>query len=197
MNNKNPYIINNVNKNNKKYININEKINLKSKIIQRISRVIKVQKENEKEEKLKTFEKIKVNQNENNLREITKNLNNLNYIGVTTILKKEKDKKEKDKKNKNENINKSFTETKIQITKSYNNLFDTQNRKLVLMKELVNLSSGKRRTILDIIKNNNMSNKSVSPTAKTILKIYNDSKNKESKNINVNSSINLKVKDKK
>ena len=197
LNNKNPYIINNVNKNNKKYININEKINLKSKIIKRISRVIKVQKENEKEEKLKTFEKIKVNQNENNLREITKNLNNLNYIGVTTILKKEKDKKEKDKKNKNENINKSFTETKIQITKSYNNLFDTQNRKLVLMKELVNLSSGKRRTILDIIKNNNMSNKSVSPTAKTILKIYNDSKNKESKNINVNSSINLKVKDKK
>ena len=196
LNNKNPYIINNVNKNNKKYININAKINLKSKIIQRISRVIKVQKENEEEEKLKTFEKIKVNQNENNLREITKNLNNLNYIGVTTILKKEKDKKEKDKKSKNENINKSFTESKIQITKSYNNLFDTQNRKLVLMKELVNLSSGKRRTILDIIKNNNMSNKSVSPTAKTILKIYNDSKNKESKNININTSINLKVKDK-
>ena len=146
---------------------------------------------------MKSFEKIKVNQNENNLRDVTKNLNNLNYIGVTTILKKKKEKKEKKETIKNENKNKSFTEKKIKITKSYNNIFDIQNRKLILMKELVNLPFGKRRTILDIIKTNNMSNKSVSPTAKTIFKIFNDSKDKKNKNISVNTSISLKCKEKK
>ena len=154
----------------------------------------KVKKENKKEEIIKSFGKIKVNQNENNLRDITKNLNNLNYIGVTTIFKKKKEKKEKIK---NENKIKSFTEKKIKITKSYNNIFDIQNRKLILMKELVYLPFGKRRTIIDIIKTNNLSNKSVSPTAKTIFKIFNDSKDKKNKNISVNTSINLKYKEKK
>ena len=159
-NNKN---INNIN-NNKKYINnVYEE---RTKIIQRISRVMKIQKE--RDEKLKSLEKIKVNQKEKNNKIISRNEihSKLKYIGVTTIQQK-KEQKEK---------NKSNTEKKIKINKSYNNLFDRKKRSLLLMKELINIPFGKKRTILEIIKANNLSSKSVSPSSKKIFINYTDSK---------------------
>ena len=155
--------INNIN-NNRKYIN--DLYEEKTKIIQRISRVMKVQKE--RNEKLKSLEKIKVNQKEKNNKIISRNEKNskLKYIGVTTIQQK----KEQEEKNK------SNTEKKIRINKSYNNLFDRKKRSLLLMKELINIPFGKKRTILEIIKTNNLSSKSVSPSSKRIFINYTDPK---------------------
>ena len=122
----------------------------------------------ESEEKLKSFEKIKVNQRKNNMKEIRRNLNNnkLNYMGATTttttIVNKKENEKEKEKE-------KCFTEKRIRTNKSYNNMLENKKRKLVLMKELINLPLGKRYNILEIIKTNNILTKSVSPSAKRIL----------------------------
>ena len=58
------------------------------------------------------------------------------------------------------------------INKSCNNIFETKKRKLVLMKELVNIPFGKRRDILEIIKSNIMLNKSISSSPKRILEIF-------------------------
>ena len=161
---------NNININNSINIYTNkndEEIGLKSKIIQRINRVLKMQKESE--EKLKSFEKIKVNQRKNNMKEIRRNLNNnkLNYMGATTtttttIVNKKENEKEKEKE-------KCFTEKRIRANKSYNNMLENKKRKLILMKELINLPLGKRQNILEIIKTNNILTKSVSPSAKRIL----------------------------
>ena len=149
------------------YTNKNdEEIGLKSKIIQRINRVLKMQKESE--EKMKSFEKIKVNQRKNNMKEIRRNLNNnkLNYMGATTTTTTIVDKKENEKEKEKE---KCFTEKRIRTNKSYNNILENKKRKLVLMKELINLPLGKRHNIFEIIKTNNILTKSVSPSAKRIL----------------------------
>ena len=119
----------------------------------------------ESEEKLKSFEKIKVNQRKNNMKEIRRNLNNnkLNYMGATTTTTTTiADKKENEKE-------KCFTEKRIRANKSYNNMLENKKRKLILMKELINLPLGKRQNILEIIKTNNILTKSVSPSAKRIL----------------------------
>ena len=156
--------------------NDNEDINLKSKLIQRISRVMKIK--NVKKQKIKSFEKIKVTQkdknNNNNIKEMLKNLNNskLNYIEVNKLEKKEK--------------NKSNSEARIRTAKSYSNILDIQKRKLVLMKELINLPNGKRKNILEIIKTNNMANKSVSPSAKRILEIFTEPKIRSKKILEIN-----------
>ena len=151
-----PFIIKNNNQN-------NEEINLKSKLFQKENKI-----KNLKRQKIESFEKIKVNQKNKrtNMKEKIRNINNnkLDYIGVNTIEKKEKER------------NKSKSENRIKTSKSYSNILDTQKRKLVLMKELINLPSGKRKTILEIIKTNNMANKSVSPSAKRILGIFNEPK---------------------
>ena len=154
---------NNKNNKSKKYI-INNTYEEKTKIIQRISRLLKTQKE--KDERMKSFEKIRVNQKESGIKKISRNLNDskFNYIGVTTIKqKKEKEEKEKMKSN---------TEKKTRIAKSYNNIFDRKKRSLLLMKELINLPFGKKRTILEIVKTNNILSKSVSPTSKRLFQNY-------------------------
>ena len=154
---------NNKNNKNKKYI-INNTYEEKTKIIQRISRLLKTQKE--KDERMKSFEKIRVNQKESGIKKISRNLNDskFNYIGVTTIKqKKEQEEKEKIKSN---------TEKKTRIAKSYNNIFDRKKRSLLLMKELINLPFGKKRTILEIVKTNNILSKSVSPTSKRLFQNY-------------------------
>ena len=97
--------------------------------------------------------------------------------------------------------NKSFNDKRVQINKSSNNILETQKRKLVLMKELVNIPFGKRRTILEIIKSNNIANKSVSPSAKRILEIYTNQKNYPKNELNNNSlspiNINVRYKEEK
>ena len=173
-------------------LNNNDKINLKSKIIERISRVIQKEKDGKK-----STDKIKVNKNDNKIKEKQKNLNNtnFNYIGVTNIQKKGKEKEKHKMKNK------SFNDKRVQINKSSNNILETQKRKLVLMKELVNIPFGKRRTILEIIKSNNIANKSVSPSAKRILEIYTNQKNYPKNELNNNSlspiNINVRYKEEK
>ncbi len=138
------YFNKNANKNsiNKDIFNCENK-NLKSKIIQRIQK--------EKNEKIKPFKKIRVKQNESNNKEKTRSENDINvdYIGVNTILKKEK---EKNIKNKDKNKNKNNSEKKMSTRKSCNNNLESKKRKLILMKELINIPSGKRRNILEIIK---------------------------------------------
>ena len=152
INNLNNIITETNNYNNYKANNINDdmnKINQKSKIIQRISRVLKNQKEREK---MKSLEKIKVNQRENNIKNNNKEpINDKTPKGDIKIIR--------DKTPKSDILNEH---------KKWNTLS---------IKELINAPSSKKKNILDIIKSNNLSNKIISPNAKKLIQINTDPKN--------------------
>ena len=159
---------NNKNNNDKKYYNKNNKEsqNQESMIIQRISRVIKKQKE--KKEKIKQTNEIK-------------NLSQNSAKYKIKILKVEKinnkNKKQENIQIKSQNNDKNI---KLKIYKrndksfSDKNLIEPRKTNHTLMKELNNLPSGKKKSILEIIKTNILANKSVSPGVKRLLKISNE-----------------------
>ena len=136
---------------NYKINNINDdmnRINQKSKIIQRISRVLKTQKEREK---MKSLEKIKVNQKENNKNNNKEPINDKTPKGEIKIIRDETPKSEI--------------------------LDEHKKRHTLSIKELINVPSSKKKNFLDIIKSNNLSNKIISPNAKKIIQINTDPKN--------------------
>ena len=147
--------------NNSEYI-----INQKSELIHRISRVLKAQKE--KNEKKKSFEKIRVNQ-KYNIRNIKRNLNNnkLNFAREKFIAQKEND-NEKEKYR-----NRSYTEIKINEAK---NIAEHGGKNIIPIKDLINIPFGKKRRILEIFTKNNFTNKSVSPDIKKLLRISSEPK---------------------
>ena len=124
------------------------RINQKSKIIQRISRVLKTQKEREK---MKSLEKIKVNQKENNKNNNKEPINDKTPKGEIKIIRDETPKSEI--------------------------LDEHKKRHTLSIKELINVPSSKKKNFLDIIKSNNLSNKIISPNAKKIIQINTDPKN--------------------
>ena len=161
------YKNNNYNNSNYNSINENERIKFdnenlygqKSKIIQRISRVLKTQKE--REEKLKSQEKIKVkiNQKENNI-------NNSKEI---------EDKTPKDDKKRNFLDPRKYSSGNNH-SKSNNKINQLRTNNLSI-KELINTPFGKKKNILDIIRSNNLSQKIVSPHSKRFAQISTDPKN--------------------
>ena len=160
------YKNNNINyKNNKslKYI-INNTFEEKTKLAQRISNVMTINKDHN--ETMSTGNIIRVKQKEKNIKKNSRNINDdmkYNYIGVITLQqKREQKEKNKNNVNKNGNLNiGNIEKRKIRIAKSYNNILDRKRRSLLLMKDLINLPFGKRRSILEIVKTNNLSSKSV------------------------------------
>ena len=183
--NKNINTINNINSiitENKylKFDNEKEDIDLKqkSKIIERISRVLKTQKERELK---KTNEKIKLNQNQKDKEDnIKANNNNENNNNDKTP-----------KGNKNEN--------KIVTTPMDNNdIIKYQRKKNNLsIKELINIPSSKKRNILDLIKSNNLANQLVSPDSKKLVQIHTDPKRIPKTELNSRTSIREMYKRKK
>jgi hypothetical protein len=176
------YKNNNINyKNNKslKYI-INNTFEEKTKLAQRISNVMTINKDHN--ETMSTGNIIRVKQKETNIKKNSRNINDdmkYNYIGVITLQQK-REQKEKNKNNviKNGNLKiGNIEKRKIRITKSYNNILDRKRRSLLLMKDLINLPFGKRRSILEIVKTNNLSSKSVSPSSKRLLQNFTDPNN--------------------
>ena len=172
---------NNSNSNNINCINNNENIiNQKSEIIQKISAILKAQRE--KREKKKSFEKIKVNQ-KNNYLDIKKKLiyyklNNVELnIKVQKNKEKEKEKikekgKEKEKEKRKEKIkSRSYTEIKADDSE---NIAEFGKRNLLQFKDLINLPFGKKKNILEIVKKNNLSNKSASPNLKRLIRMSSD-----------------------
>jgi hypothetical protein len=126
----------------------------KSKIIQRISRVLKKHKEKEKE-KMKSIEEIKVNQNIKN--------NNL-------ILD------DKTPKAINKTINEKAPKTEIsdEFKKKYT----------LSIKELINVPFlSKKKNIIDIIKTNNLYDKLISPNTKKALQINTEPKRYQKKDL--------------
>ena len=175
------YKNNNVNyKNNKnlKYI-INNTFEEKAKIAQRISNVITINKNNN--EIMNQGNIIRVKQKEKNIQKNSRNITDdmkFNYIGVITLQqKREQKEKEKNKNDVNKNVIPNIgniEKRKIRIAKSYNNILDRKRRSLLLMKDLINLPFGKKRSILEIVKTNNLSSKSVSPSSKKLLQHFTD-----------------------
>ena len=161
---------NNNNDNVKKYYNETNKEdqNQESMIIKRISRVIKKQKE--KKEKIKKLNEIK---------NLSHNSNQYKFKIVNVEKINNKKQKQENVKIKNKNSKKNIT---IKIYKrndksfSHKNLLDPRKANHTLMKELINLQSGKKKNILEIIKTNILSNKSVSvsPGVKRLLKLPNE-----------------------
>ena len=149
----------------------------KSKIIERISRVLKTQKEREMK---KSIDKIKVNQNQKN---------NEDNIKINKDNNKEKNKDITPKVNKNENIETSKS-NEITVQRKKNSLS---------IKELINIPSSKKKNILDLIKSNNLSNQLVSPDSKRLVQIHTDPKKipKKEKEINSKTSIREMYKRKK
>lgn len=171
-NNKNiDNLSNNINEGYNNEINLNNNINdnkeeeQKSELIQRLSRVLKMQRE--RNEKIKSSEKIRVNQKTINTNGNSRNPNlyKKNYIGVNTIEKKGKEKQNE------KYINRSYTESKFQT--------DSIKANHILIKEIINLPYGKRRKILDIIKTNNLSSNSPSQNqnSRNFLRKVNSNKN--------------------
>jgi len=172
---------------NNSFINNDESIiNQKSELIQKISEILKDQRE--KREKKKSFEKIKVNQ-KNNYLDIKKKLiyyklNNVE-LNIKAQQKKEKEKekvklkeklkgKEKEKEKGKEKIkSRSYTEIK---TENSENIFEYGKRSLLQFKDLINLPFGKKRNILEIVKKNNLSSKSASPNLKRLFRISSEPK---------------------
>ena len=193
----NNYISNNIQLNIKRNLNIekfknqfsiNDKNeegeeNQESKIIQRISRVFKIQKE--RQEKMISLN-INNKHKKNNTIDSNIEPNNFKFkiINVEKIKNKNKE-KEKDKEKTKQKGKNNLKEIKIKIYKrndisNRNNiLVDPQNINHSLMRELINLPSGKKKNIVGIIKANVLANKSVSPGVKRILKI---SSNKKAEN---------------
>ena len=151
-----------------------EEQNQESKIIQRISRVFKIQKERqEKNSKHNKNHTIDFNTESNNFK--------FKIIDIKKIKNKNQD-KEKEKEFINQKDKNNLKEIKIKIYKRNKNsnltniLVDPQKMNHTLMRELINLPSGKKKNIVGIIKANVLANKSVSPGVKRILKISGDTK---------------------
>ena len=144
----------------------NEKVDFsqKSKIIQRISRVLKNQKE--RAEKKKSLENIK-----------TKAFYKEEQAGVNNANKNKTHKKEYNTKI----FVGGYKSPKI-ITDSNNNIYNYKNEPQLIepkmknnnplsIKELINASSVKKRHILDIVKSNNLSSKLNSPNSNQTIRI--------------------------
>ena len=154
-----------------------EEQNHESKIIQRISRVFKIQKERqEKNSKHNKNHTIDFNTESNNFK--------FKIIDIKKIKNKNQD-KEKEKEFINQKDKNNLKEIKIKIYKRNKNsnltniLVDPQKMNHTLMRELINLPSGKKKNIVGIIKANVLANKSVSPGVKRILKISGDNKTED------------------
>ena len=182
--NKNINTINNINSiitENKylKFDNEKEDIDLKqkSKIIERISRVLKTQKERELK---KSNEKIKLNQNQKDKEDYIKVNNN-------------------NENNNNDKIPKENKNEKIITTPIDNNdiIKDQRKKNNLSIKELINISSSKKRNILDLIKSNNLANPLVSPDSKKLMQIHTDPKRIPKTELNSKTSIREMYKRKK
>ena len=153
------------NQNNDDNLNMKKEGNQESMIIQRISRVIKIQKERQKK-----MEMI------NKTTDLNKNNDKFKFK-ILNIEKVDKRKKEKEKENLKLNKKNNAKEIKIKIYKKYDktssNKYIVEPRKTnhTLMRELNNLPSGKKKNILEIIKTNILSNKSLTSGVQKILKI--------------------------
>ena len=179
--------------------------NQKSKIIQRISRVLKNQKEREKK---KSMEKIKVKQKENKNNEkmpiskeedITNNdnqdiainskeENNNNKNDITPITKEENsnnnDLTPRPKENK-DNLKDITPKGENDIDKS------KKQRKInnLSIKEFINKPSSKKKNILELIKTNNLSNQLVSPNSKRLIQMHTAPKKLPKNEFNSRTSI--------
>ena len=163
-----------------KFDNEKEDIDLKqkSKIIERISRVLKTQKERELK---KSNEKIKLNQNQKDKEANIKANNNNENIN--------NDKASKGNKNENKIIT---------TPKDNNDIIKEQRKKNNLsIKELINIPSSKKRNILDLIKSNNLANPLVSPDSKKLMQIHTDPKRIPKTELNSKTSIREMYKRKK
>ena len=128
----------------------------KSRIIQRISRVLRTQKEKEKK---KSTEIIKVNQKEIN---IIKNNNLLFY----------------DKTPKGGISNTNDNTPKTDATN------ECKKRYTLSIKEIINVPSlSKKKNFIDIIKSNNLCDKIISPSARKVLQINTDPKKYQKKDL--------------
>ena len=136
-------------------------IKQKSKIIQRINRVLKNQKD--KEQKRKSTEKIKVNQKE-------KEKNNNQNIN------------DKTPNGENQKIN-------DKTPKGDDILKEKRRNNTLCIKDLINIPSSKKRNILDLIKSNNLSNKLISPDSKRLLQIHTDPKKFYKNELNTKTSV--------
>ena len=160
---------NNNNNNNQKNNNINNTmdVNHESMIIQRINRLIQIQKE-----KKKSLNEINDSSNPNKPK--------FKIVNIEKINKKNNKEFNIEKENikiidKNNN-----KEIKIKIyerndkSSSYKNFIEPRKTNHSLMRELNNLPSGKKKNFLEIIKTNILANKSVSPSVQKIFKIKNE-----------------------
>ena len=157
--------------------------NQKSKIIQRISRALKTQKE--REEKRKSSEKIRVKQKEMN-NDIKDNKDN----------KDKNDKNDKTPKGENTKININI---KNKGPKCDNILKDQNQKKKknVSIKDLINIPTSKKKNCLDLIKTNNLTNKLISPNSKRLIQIHPEPKKIIKNEFNAKTSIREMYKNKK
>ena len=197
--NKNIFDINNFNTENtySKFDNeIEDKItnNQKNQIIQRISRVLKNQKE--REEKRKSLEAIKVKQKEiekvntnkkinNETNKDTKSKNENNNIYDKTPKEKNQNINDKTPKGENQNIN-DKTPKGNDISK------DIKKTNTLSIKELINIPSSKKKNILELIKTNNLTNQLFSPDSKRLIQIGTDPKRIPKKESNLNSKTSVR-----
>ena len=197
--NKNIYDITNFNTENtySKFDNeIEDKItnNQKNQIIQRISRVLKNQKE--REEKRKSLEAIKVKQKEiekvntnkkinNETNKDTKSKNENNNIYDKTPKEKIQNINDKTPKGENQNIN-DKTPKGNDISK------DIKKTNTLSIKELINIPSSKKKNILELIKTNNLTNQLFSPDSKRLIQIGTDPKRIPKKESNLNSKTSVR-----
>ena len=190
-----------------KFDNENEGVinyNQKSKIIQRISRVLKNQKE--REEKMKSMEKIKVKQkeNKNNDQPIKlKEINNNDNKNITPEPKEEhkiNDITPKPPVENNNNNDKNDITPKPKednknikdITPKGENEIDTKSQRkknTLSIKEFINAPSSKKKNILDLIKTNNLINQTASPNSKKLVQIHTDPKKLPKNEFNSKTSI--------
>ena len=172
INNKKKEQKNNSNSNNISCINNGESIiNQNSELIQKISGLLKAQRE--KREKKKSFEQIKVNQK--NCLDIKKKLIyfKLNNVKLNIKVQQKKEKEKEKEKIKEKIKSRSFTDIR---TDNSENIGEFGKRSLLQIKDLVNLPFGKKRNILEIVKKNNLSSKSASPDLKRLIRISSDPK---------------------
>ena len=150
--------------------NNKENENQESMIIQRISRVIKIQKERE-EKKRKNNEINNLSQNPSKYK--------FKILNVEKVKNKNKEKDNKKLFSINEvKENKIKTNKKKENINNNKNIIEPRKTNHYLMRELNNLPSGKKKSILEIIKTNILSSKSsISSDYQKILKISSNNKN--------------------
>ena len=161
--------------------------NQKSKIIQRISRALKTQKE--REEKKKSLEKIKVKQKEKN------NYNKDNIINNDITPKGEYNNIKIDDKTPKIENNKININDKTPRSEDISK--DQRKKNTISIKELINIPSSKKKNILELIKTNNLTNKLVSPNSKKLIQTNTGPKKLAKNEFNSKTSIREMYKRKK